>query len=452
MCCSGIVISMNTDNPEIVPSPDTFRRVLKHCASQDEVALWVRKMHDDNYWWPLHVADVRTRMLIAGLSTRISYRMLNTYRRVVDQLGDTPWSALAAMDRESFRRIVGPLGLVSARERFWKSLVRFVEETDCGPQHVLPSLSNDELIALIAQSVDGAGYKVAQCCVLYARGYHCGVMPVDSGMKDRLLPCIGFPAPSGAIGHDVLRKQLEALTSRIDTYELALETGFADLDLPQDRPLTWWTHLVLIYYKRLFCNTRSWPSCPLRGCGVGRMCEGDAGAIGGVRTVILEGVDGAGKSTLAKRLQAWGFRLERVSHNPGLSTDSLFRFHAGLLEGTPASRTCLDRSFMSEEVYGHALRGSSRFEKSEIRRLLSLARDRSALVVYLTADKATCIARRQACKEDAEVLTHHYDDLTQRYSDILDEAATFVPVLRLDTTNQGPDELLRRLGLPGQAG
>jgi endonuclease III len=124
-------------------------------------------------------------------------------------------------------------------------------------------LPNDQLIDLIAKGVSGVGYKVAQCCVLYAKGYHCGVIPLDSGMRDKLSLCIGLAVPKTPVGHEFMRKKLERMVAEIDCYEIAVKTGYQQLKLPQDRPLTWWTHLVLIYYKRLYCNHPK-PPCPLR--------------------------------------------------------------------------------------------------------------------------------------------------------------------------------------------
>jgi hypothetical protein len=65
--------------------------------------------------------------------------------------------------------------------------------------------------------VKGAGYKVAQCAILYAKGYHCGIFPVGSGMKDMLGPCIGFELPKGALAHNIMRKQIEHLLNARST-------------------------------------------------------------------------------------------------------------------------------------------------------------------------------------------------------------------------------------------
>lgn len=63
-----------------------------------------------------------------------------------------------------------------------------------------------------------------------------------------------------------MRKQIEALVqSRPSAYRaLAHRAGYTELDLPATRAPSWWVHLVLVYYKRLYCNKRKPQRCFLR--------------------------------------------------------------------------------------------------------------------------------------------------------------------------------------------
>jgi hypothetical protein len=63
-----------------------------------------------------------------------------------------------------------------------------------------------------------------------------------------------LPVPRTALGHEHMRKELERLVAETDCHSIAKATGYQELTLPPDSPLTWWAHLVLIYYKRLYCN------------------------------------------------------------------------------------------------------------------------------------------------------------------------------------------------------
>jgi len=425
-------------------SPDRFGTFLSVACSEPKVAEWVRKGHDDSLWWPLSIRDQRTRMLVAGLSTRISYRMVGTYREVVDSLGEMSWAEIAGMSPSEFRGRVKKLGLVDARERYWRSLVEFVAGSASGDV-VYPDLSNDVLVHRIASEVQGSSYKVAQCCVLYARGYYSGVIPVDSGMKDLLLPCMGFPSKSNAFGHEQLRQQLESLTRIVDVRSIAERHGYGDLDLPRDTALTWWTHLVLIYFKRFFCNERSWESCPLRAAGAGCACRRSGAELGGVRTVIVEGADGCGKTELSKELAKWGYRTRHIGYDPQNGASELVDLYGQFFDESDARRQTLDRSFLSEVAYGTTLRDGGRLSPQQITALLERAHDAASVVIYLSAPLQTCLERRTG--SDAAMLREHHEVLLDAYERVLSSASQFVPVLRFDTSQTRTAEIMSRLGL-----
>ena len=65
---------------------EEFKEIIEICASMPDVKEDVLKNHDNNMWWPLEIEDYRKRLLIAGLSTRISYNTINNYRKVINQL------------------------------------------------------------------------------------------------------------------------------------------------------------------------------------------------------------------------------------------------------------------------------------------------------------------------------------------------------------------------------
>ena len=65
---------------------EEFKKIIDICSNQEEVRNAVKKNHNNNLWWPLEVEDYRKRLLIAGLSTRISYNMIDSYRKVINDL------------------------------------------------------------------------------------------------------------------------------------------------------------------------------------------------------------------------------------------------------------------------------------------------------------------------------------------------------------------------------
>ena len=239
---------------------EEFKNIIDICSKQEKVKIAVLNNHDNNLWWPLEVEDYRKRLLIAGLSTKISYNMINTYRSVINELNSYSYDEIKNMSKEELTNIIGRLGLFNSRYKYLVSMINFIEKYD----KEIKTLANDELIKLIASSVDGASYKVAQCCVLYLRGYYSGVMPVDSGMKDIELPCLGFFRYKTAIGHDILRKELENLVKDNDMSDIIKKNGYESLNIKSYDNATWFCHLVLIYFKRYFCNKHDPMNCPLK--------------------------------------------------------------------------------------------------------------------------------------------------------------------------------------------
>lgn len=238
---------------------EELRVILDICSSLEDVKEDLFKNHDDNMWWPLKINDYRKRLLIAGLSTRISYNMIESYRKVIDNLDKYTYDEIKSMSESEIINIIKSLGLSNTRYKFIRSMIDFINNYE----EKLKIMSNDELIKLISENVNGASYKVAQCCVLYMRGYYCGIMPVDSGMKDVELPCIGFEKYNTAVGHDILRKQLQNLVMNNDLRDIIIKNGYSELNIPDYSNATWWAHLVLIYFKRHYCNKHDSKNCPL---------------------------------------------------------------------------------------------------------------------------------------------------------------------------------------------
>ena len=239
---------------------EEFKKIIDICSNQEEVRNAVKKNHNNNLWWPLEVEDYRKRLLIAGLSTRISYNMIDSYRKVINDLNSYSYDEIKNMTEDEIINIIKGLGLSNSRYKYLSSMVDFIEKYD----NEIKTLSNDELIKLIADNVSGASYKVAQCCVLYIRGYYSGVMPVDSGMKDVELPCLGFEQHKNALGHDILRKELETIAKDNNMGEIIKQNGYEELKVENYDNATWFCHLVLIYYKSYFCNKHNPEICPLR--------------------------------------------------------------------------------------------------------------------------------------------------------------------------------------------
>lgn len=241
-----------------------LRDVVARAAALPDVQAAVEANHDNNRWWPAYVQDWRVRMTVAGWSSRVSYAMVGTYASVVERADALGWHTLSRLNDEALARLVHPIGLPAARARYLRSLADFIGQPPASAAGIA-SADPDDLIAALAAGVDGAGYNTAQCAVLYARGYHCGIIPVDAGMVTRLAPLIGITLPPGAAAYEHLRKLLQpAVTSHADDYrDLASRLGYR-ITIPPEAAPAWFAHLVLIYFKRLYLNRPRQDLCPRR--------------------------------------------------------------------------------------------------------------------------------------------------------------------------------------------
>ncbi len=243
-----------------------IHRLVERAAALPDVRAEVEANHDDNRWWPLSITDPRMRMLAAGWSTRVSYRMVETYRRVIQAADARGFDTLANDSYDELAALVRPIGLPQTRIDYLRSLADLLTLWD--KQTVDPSsptTSIDDLVADFGERVRGASFKVAQCALLNARGYHSGIIPVDSGMVVKLAPALGIDLPTGPVAHEKLRHALEAAVhARPDDYRaLAARHEYA-ITIPDGVEPTWWVHLVLIYFKRLYLNGPSPRLCTRR--------------------------------------------------------------------------------------------------------------------------------------------------------------------------------------------
>jgi endonuclease III len=241
-------------------------RLVARAAALPDVRAEVEANHDNNRWWPRTISDPRVRMLAAGWSTRVSYRMVGTYAKVIQSADALGFDTLVASTEDEVAGLVRPLGLVRTSIDYLRSLAELLQGWGKeGVDPLSPLADGDELIGEFAQRVRGASYKVAQCALLTARGYHCGVIPVDSGMVSKLAPALGIDLPSGALAHERMRHVLEAaVRARADDFRALADEHGHQVTIPAGAEPTWWVHLTLIYFKRLYLNGPSPQLCGRR--------------------------------------------------------------------------------------------------------------------------------------------------------------------------------------------
>jgi thymidylate kinase len=146
--------------------------------------------------------------------------------------------------------------------------------------------------------------------------------------------------------------------------------------------------------------------------------------------VLLEGCDGAGKTTVASRLvAAHGYELVHAQRTPdGID---LFRRYRAILQ--QPGRLVLDRGFVSELVYGPLFHGGSRLSLGQALELAALVRERHGVLVHLTASPeqiAARLRRRDGCSPPLEQV----QALLKGYASVFRSLARAGPVITVDTT------------------
>lgn len=82
-------------------------------------------------------------------------------------------------------------------------------------------------------------------------------------MVSELAPALGFTLPTGAVAHEHLRHLLEHAVRRHADAVRVLAAG-QRVTIPDGVTPTWWAHLTLIYFKRLYLNRPPERLCPHR--------------------------------------------------------------------------------------------------------------------------------------------------------------------------------------------
>jgi hypothetical protein len=156
----------------------------------------------------------------------------------------------------------------------------------------------------------------------------------------------------------------------------------------------------------------------------------ELGLISAHRTVVLEGCDGVGKSTLAQRLAFdFGFTIIHSARTPD-GVDLAERYQQIL---SRPGRLVLDRSFVSELVYGPLQHRGSRLTDADACGLATLVARRDGILAHLTAPAPLIRARLLARDGPGAASLTDIESLIMAYECVVTRLAPHLPVVRLDT-------------------
>ena len=158
--------------------------------------------------------------------------------------------------------------------------------------------------------------------------------------------------------------------------------------------------------------------------------------------IIIEGLDGVGKSTIVEKLKEYGFT--NLHYDYDKSSNDLLAKYTSVLKYQNLDNLIADRSFFSEMVYGSVLRGGSRISDDQFVELLKLYSNIGTKVIYLSSDKDILLKRRQDDEKDFTMLSDYYDTLNEQYKKIMGLSARYLPVLHIDTSRKNVEQTFKQ--------
>lgn len=146
--------------------------------------------------------------------------------------------------------------------------------------------------------------------------------------------------------------------------------------------------------------------------------------------LIIEGIDGVGKTTLVEHFQNNGMRKFHFDYDT--KNRNLVSKYMKIIEMNEKNLV-LDRSFISEMVYGPIIRNNCKLQIDDYKRLLIAHHNADTKIIYLTAPKEILLSRRINDKSDYEIITNYYDELSNRYDEIMNYSSSYIDVITINT-------------------
>lgn len=144
--------------------------------------------------------------------------------------------------------------------------------------------------------------------------------------------------------------------------------------------------------------------------------------------IIIEGLDGTGKTTLANDL----LNKNYILINNNLTNESHYDKYVNIIK-TSDINSVSDRSFVSEMVYGKVLSGTTKLSEEEFINLVKLYSEYETKIIYLYASKKILLERRKDDFKDSKVIFHLYQELMDEFERRLDYISAYIDVFSINT-------------------
>ncbi len=156
--------------------------------------------------------------------------------------------------------------------------------------------------------------------------------------------------------------------------------------------------------------------------------------------IIVEGLDGCGKTTLITNLIPEGYHLL-------IPNNKINNFYNKYIDAFNRSsiNSIMDRSFISVMVYGKILSGKTKISELEYLKLLKLYTQNNPKIIYLYAPQELLLKRRKYNIKDRIVLSHLYQSLLKEFEYRLEQANNFMPIYMINTANYNEQQTFEQV-------
>ena len=156
--------------------------------------------------------------------------------------------------------------------------------------------------------------------------------------------------------------------------------------------------------------------------------------------IIIEGIDGSGKTTLVNDLLGKNHELVKQAFN----NESHYNKYVNIIKSSN-NNSVSDRSFISEMVHGKVLTGNTKLSEEEFNNLIKLYSKYKTKIIYLYASKEILLKRRKNDINDRKVIFYFYQELMDEFERRLNYISSYMDVFTINTGDNNHKQVLSKI-------